>query len=360
MVTQSVIPVMERLSATWNDQVVSRRRGISGRFLSLSKKWTPFGSSSRSSSSTGAASGSNYDPLQGFYRPDASEAIMRKLADYAFMLRDFKLAQSVYDLLRTDFSNDKAWKYYAGANEMSAVTFLLTDAPLTARTKTDSVDQMLEAAVYSYTTRSAAPYNALRALMVGMKLMMLRGGSASDDAARLAFRTLELDLVGPIGEALLAERAATCYALRTGTGSRRWGARRRKAAFWNVLAVQAWLKVGKQRQAMRCLRRAWHFYGITEEQKTPDIAFGHMQVFFDDLQRAVMDGDDEQVQPLEAGLEGRNQPNEEEDDVVEEQSEKLDVRPRRRSTVSMPLDPLGVMDMSRSAQNDFEDPLRRT
>lgn len=356
---------MERLSATWNDQVVSRRRGISGRFLSLSKKWTPFGSASRSSS-TGTGSSTNYDPLQGFYRPDASEAIMRKLADYAFMLRDFKLAQSVYDLLRTDFSNDKAWKYYAGANEMSALTHLLTDAPLTARTKTESVDQMLEAAVYSYTTRSAAPYNALRALLVGMELIMLRGSSSADDAARLAFRILELDLVGPIGEALLAERAATCYASRAGTGSKHWGARHRKAAFWSVLAAQAWLKVGKQRQAKRCLRRLVHYYGITEANPKP-IAFGHMQEFIVDLQQAVAGaGDGVAMQPLETGLDPETDEVEELEtsDVIEEQSEKLDVRPRRRSTVGSGFDPLGAIAMPPSGlglgPEEFEDPLRRS
>ncbi|GME57398.1 hypothetical protein GTA08_BOTSDO13493 [Neofusicoccum parvum] len=50
---------------------------------------------------------------------------MRKLADYAFMLRDFRLAASTYDILRTDFNNDKAWKYYAGANEMTVISTLL-------------------------------------------------------------------------------------------------------------------------------------------------------------------------------------------------------------------------------------------
>lgn len=40
---------------------------------------------------------------------------MRKLADYAFLLRDWRLAHGVYELLRTDFTNDKAWKYHAGA-----------------------------------------------------------------------------------------------------------------------------------------------------------------------------------------------------------------------------------------------------
>jgi hypothetical protein len=110
MTQVSVVPFMERCIATWNDQVVSRRKGLSGRFLSMSKRY--FGASgSRNSTS----SSSNYDAVAMSYPPQSPEAQMRKLADFAFMLRDWKLANSVYDLLRTDFSNDKAWKYHAGA-----------------------------------------------------------------------------------------------------------------------------------------------------------------------------------------------------------------------------------------------------
>lgn len=109
MAQVSIIPFMERCVATWNDQVASRRRGLSGRFLSMSKRY--FGSSgSRTSTSA-----SNYEPLTASYHPSTPEAQMRKLADYAFLLRDWRLANGVYDLLRTDFGNDKAWKYHAGA-----------------------------------------------------------------------------------------------------------------------------------------------------------------------------------------------------------------------------------------------------
>lgn len=39
---------------------------------------------------------------------------MRKLADFAFMLRDYRLSMSVYDTVRKDFQlEDKAAKYYA-------------------------------------------------------------------------------------------------------------------------------------------------------------------------------------------------------------------------------------------------------
>ena len=156
---------MERSVATWNEQILSRRRGLSGRFMSLSKRWTPFGSS-RNSASASPSSNSNYDSLQGFYRPDSPEAIMRRLADYCFMLRDWKLALSTYDILRTDFQNDKAWRHYAGASEMAALSSLMSPTPLSSKSRADNIESCIDAASYSYTDRqrSAAPYYALRTL----------------------------------------------------------------------------------------------------------------------------------------------------------------------------------------------------
>ncbi|KAI9652286.1 MAG: hypothetical protein M1831_007072 [Alyxoria varia] len=270
MVTQSVIPTMERLCTTWNDQIASRRRGISGRFLSFSKKWTTFGSSSRNLPSTFGGtnttnSNSNYDSLQGFYSAETAEAIMRKLADYAFMLRDFKLAQSTYDILRNDYSNDKAWKYYAGANEMtvisslmlgqsasssaSALPFSITRSSSASSKNTDSLDQMLETAVYSYITRTGSLFAALRALAVALELLNgPRESSESDGAARWAYRILDLELVGSVGSALFSERSAAFYSTRKGTGAQAWTSRRRKTAMWSVLAAQAWMNLYSSRE----------------------------------------------------------------------------------------------------------------
>lgn len=261
MVTQSVVPSMERNVATWNDQIASRRRGMAGRLLKISK-WTGFGSSSRSSSSNGmGGSNNNYDALQGFYRPDAPEALMRKLADYAFMLRDWKLAQSTYDLLRSDFNNDKAWKYHAAANEMAAISTLLIPQAINSKTRAETVDQMLETASYSYITRCGSSYGALRALALGMELLRLRGGSATDDAARWGIRLLDQKLVGVVGDALIKERISACYASKVGSGSGKWGARIRKSALWRVLAADAWLTLGKPQQAKLCLDDADAKYG---------------------------------------------------------------------------------------------------
>ncbi|KAH6855647.1 ER-golgi trafficking TRAPP I complex 85 kDa subunit-domain-containing protein [Chaetomium sp. MPI-CAGE-AT-0009] len=254
MVTQSVVPTMERNISVWNDQVASRRRGISGRFMSLSKRWT-FGSSSRSSSAGGSSSSSNYDS-QGFYRADSPEAIMRRLADFAFMLRDWKLAMSTYELLRGDFQNDKAWKYHAAANEMAALALLIMPQNMSSKTRLETINQMLEQAFYSYHIRCNSLYGAARCTVLALELLRLRGGSGIDEAVRWGIRILESKLMGPVGDALLRERMAVCYASKQGVGSQFWGNRRRKSALWSVLSAEAWVSQGKYVQGQKCLTAA--------------------------------------------------------------------------------------------------------
>lgn len=275
--------------------------------MSLSKRWTGFGSG-RNSSSPVPSSNSNYDSLQGFYRPDAAEALMRKLADYCFMLRDWKLALSTYDILRTDFNNDKAWRHYAGAAEMTAMSALMSTGPLSSKSRTENVDAWIEAASYSYTDRqrSAAPYYALRTLALGLELLRLRGFSAADDAARWASRILESGLVGPVGNALFTERVSACYAVRPGLGAFKLGSRRRKAALWAVLAAENWWRLDKALQAEKCLDTALAFYGAHAEEQLPAertveqvaaqgrekralrLPFPQMQAFIDELRQQIM------------------------------------------------------------------------
>jgi hypothetical protein len=293
LVAQSIIPNMERNISTLSEQVLAQRRGLSGRFISLSKRWTPFGSSRNSSSHTIGSPNANYDALQGFYRADASEAQMRKLADFCFMLRDWKLALSTYDILRTDFNNDKAWRHYAGAAEMAAISALLSPAPLSSKTRMENIDTWIEAASYSYTDRmrSAAPYYALRTLALGLELLRLRSSSAADDAARWASRILETGLVGAVGAALFTERISACYAVRTGLGHFRLGSRRRKAALWSVMAAETWFRLDKALQAEKCLDTALRLYGVHLEHGeggAVKLPFGEMQAFIDELRQRIL------------------------------------------------------------------------
>ncbi|KAM3424353.1 Transport protein particle subunit trs85-2 [Cercospora zeina] len=284
MVTQSIIPSMERSSATWNDQVASRRRGISGRFMSMSKRFTAFGGSRNSSSPLLGGASSNYDSLQGFYRPEAPEAVMRKLADHSIMLRDFKLAHSTYEILCQDFKNDKAWRHYAGVNEMAAMSLLLATG-VNHKIRIEGIDQYLETAYYSYVTRVGAPYNALRTLVLGVELLKLRSGNALDDAVRWANSILDDRLVGSIGHALLTERIAACLNDRKAVGGLLGIDRSRKSAFWNTLAADAWLRLEKASQADRCLTEALRLYGLNHEESS--MGFDNMAAFLLSLQDAV-------------------------------------------------------------------------
>ncbi|KAK0975804.1 hypothetical protein LTR54_016705 [Friedmanniomyces endolithicus] len=285
MVTQSIVPSMERASATWNDQVASRRRGLSGRFMSLSKRFTPF--SGRNASVPLGGAGSNYDSLQGFYRPDAPEAVMRKLADYGMMLRDYKLAQGTYEILCQDFKNDKAWRYYAGANEMAAMSSLLAVSAVSPRVRVEGIDQYLKTAYYSYITRVGAPYSALRTLMLGIELLRIRGGSSLDDAARWSTRVLDDRLVGPVGHVLFMERISSCYTERKGVGGlgSSSGDRTRKAGFWYMLATDAWLRLEKTSQAEKCLHEAARLYRLDDSET--GVQFDGMKDFLRALRHAV-------------------------------------------------------------------------
>ncbi|KAJ5585027.1 uncharacterized protein N7459_004827 [Penicillium hispanicum] len=356
LTVQSVIPFMENRVAVWNDQVASRRRGFSGRFMSMSRRWAGFGSSSRSGIGSSGGGSGNYDSTQNYYQPDAPEAILRKMADFAFMLRDWKLSASTYEMIRSDFGNDKAWKYHAGAHEMCAVSTLLNPMAMSAKIKLESVDQNFETACYSYLTRCSDASHALRSLSLAIELLKSRGGTATESAARWAMRVMDFGLVSSIGHILFMERVAACYASKTPAGGAKWGARRRKAGMWSIFAADQWLKAGKPTLASACLEEAEHHYADVLEVDGV-FPMPEMRSFVDNLRHAV------KIAYLESrGFDARDEPVTEDAHGTEEVSEKLDKRNHRRSLIGLPaqLDAGNLImspttrDPENSTNDDFE------
>ncbi|KAK9466940.1 ER-golgi trafficking TRAPP I complex 85 kDa subunit-domain-containing protein [Lipomyces arxii] len=250
--SKSLVPFMERCVATWNEQVLANRRGITGRLFSASKRFLSAGN--RTTTATTAPG--NYDSVTGTYGYMTAEAQMRKLADYTFMLRDWKLANSTYDILRKDFMNDKAWKYHAGAQEMAAASLIFAGTPLTSKTRAETIEPLLDSATYSYISRCAQPTYALRTILISSELLRSRGGGAADDAARWLMKAVSEKLMGNLAHALVIERVSACYSIRTGQGSQGWGNRRRKAAFWQLVAAKEWVMLDKKAHARACLDEA--------------------------------------------------------------------------------------------------------
>jgi hypothetical protein len=175
-----------------------------------------------------------------------------RLADFAFMLRDYRLAATTYDLARKDFGVDKAVNYHAGCLEMFALSTILQTIngssdfqgtlagpsliPIDFERLTDPL--FLEASTLFY-KKSASPLLAARCVMLqyeGMKLMGT-GTEGLRDAASGIFRSafeLENDLRG----ALFLEQAAFCQ-LKNGNPLIR------KYNFYLVLAGHRFVKAGQ-------------------------------------------------------------------------------------------------------------------
>jgi len=106
-VTQSLVPFMEKNIIHWNETVATPRKGLAGRFFMVGKKY--FGSSGKSQNTI---QGPNGLPTYPYTSPEAQ---LRKMADFAFMLQDYRNALTIYEMVKKDFASDKVIKHLAGA-----------------------------------------------------------------------------------------------------------------------------------------------------------------------------------------------------------------------------------------------------
>ncbi|KAJ1673368.1 hypothetical protein EV182_005380, partial [Spiromyces aspiralis] len=121
IIAKCVLPHMEQQIQVLCKETENQRRAITGRLFSVGRKY--FGNTSRGGLIKTGIDGETY------YSYSSIEAKMRKLADYAFMMKDFRFAQTVYQAARRDFELDKVWKYVAGAQEMVGICKLLSEVP---------------------------------------------------------------------------------------------------------------------------------------------------------------------------------------------------------------------------------------
>ncbi|KAF9360780.1 Trafficking protein particle complex 8 [Mortierella sp. AD094] len=240
MLSQSIIPYMERNIAHWNEQVAASRKGIAGRF----KRY--FGTSNRNPA-TALQQSPSAGPSGGLIYPHASpEAQMRKLADWAFMLRDYKFALSIYETVKKDFAADKAWKYYGGAQEMIGFCMLMQPQPLGSKS---DVDHYFESAVNSYIHKARSPYFGSRATLLCYELFKQRN-MYKECPIPLTRMTAD---ASDLRNGLFLEQAAHCY-LRLPRPQVR------KYAFHMIMAGHRFSKAEQREHAYRCYMAANDVY----------------------------------------------------------------------------------------------------
>ncbi|CAG8595408.1 16304_t:CDS:10, partial [Acaulospora morrowiae] len=274
LVVQSIVPFMERNIQYWNEQVASSRRGIAGRIFSASRRYFGAGKAAGPVQQSSYASINNSSNT--IYPHNSPEAQMRKLADWSFMLRDYKFAHSMYETVKRDFSADKAWKYYAGTQEMIGICLQIAATNISNRT---DFDHYFEHAVNAYYNRSKSPFYATRATILYYELLKFRNSYKEAPPALVRLTGEDSDL----RSGLFLEQAAHAF-LRCPRPMVR------KYAFHLVMAGHRYGKCNQRKHAYRCYLAALKVFDNRSWSLVEDhihFALGRQSFHMGDLSMAL-------------------------------------------------------------------------
>ena len=247
VVAKSIFPHMESQIQTLCKETENQRRAITGRLFSVGRKY--FGNNNRGSAHKTGADGEIYYPYTSV------EAKLRKLADYSFMLRDFRFAQTVYQAARRDYESDKAWKCFAGAQEMIGICKLLTEVPL-PDSKSD-FDSPFNDAVTHYLNKTNRPATQVAIRTTLFYTSLLQSARLFSFLPKAFLRVVSPQL--RIVTALFLEQAAFAFL------AHHRGPKVRRCVFDLVIAAQYFSRANETSGAYRCYRLALEFLEVSTQ-----------------------------------------------------------------------------------------------
>ncbi|XP_074281590.1 uncharacterized protein LOC141606378 isoform X2 [Silene latifolia] len=225
LTTKHIIPHMEQKIRALNQQVSATRKGFRNQIKNL---WWRKGKEDIPDTPDG--------PVYTF---SSIESQIRVLGDYAFMLRDYELALSNYRLISTDYKLDKAWKRYAGVQEMMALAYFMSDQ---ARKE---AEYCMESAFITYL--KLGPSGKQNAIRCGLWWAeMLKARDQHKEAANVYFRVSGEE---PLQSAVLLEQASYCYLTSEPPMLRKYG-------FHLVLSGDSYKKCDQMKHAIRAYKTA--------------------------------------------------------------------------------------------------------
>ncbi|GAA5923269.1 TRAPP III-specific subunit 85 family protein [Sporobolomyces koalae] len=309
IILQSVIPSIERSVIVAHEQFQSSKKSIGGRLFSVGRKYFGGGGSNSGTTASSAASSRTGSPVQplgynaqrGFYPYQSQESQSRRLADLAFMLRDYKLAQQVYAEVTKDFKNDKAWKHYAVALRMQGLCQILASFTGSNSTSTTSPDAFLQSSILSPAPTTAPPldFDLLRQTMLYHHFYpLLLTPQPQTDISKLSstglMRLVDLAMVEQKGQedelwtAMLCEQSALsrlgCISTIQGDSAGRGKTRRsrtRKFGLEMCLAGIKYEKYGLKTLSRRCLSQASTVYSPFPPSSDPSSSTESHNTTFD-------------------------------------------------------------------------------
>lgn len=205
-ITKYLIPHMERKIRVWDDLVLLPKKSITSRLFSVSKLFFNNNSAHNSPEPQPSLPSSAFNHQENYYHKSSHEQMIRKLADWLLILKDFKYAYSTYDLIKKDYTNDKAWVYVALAQELCVVSLILAqtqqthqgDAAMVSvplgsvgstqsmpsgfpdrntfrKVRHDIIEPYCDNLLYTFKSRLSLKTHAIKALLVFSELLLCLG-----------------------------------------------------------------------------------------------------------------------------------------------------------------------------------------
>lgn len=183
------------------------------------------------------------------YPNQAPESTNRRLADLAFLLRDYKYAATIYDGIRKDYVSDKASMYVAGSTEMLGLSLLLANPTSTvsaAAAQTPLVESYFDSALATYTSSPLPQLASVRMAVTYTELYRQTGNhrSAGQALVKAAGDAEE------VWAAVLLQEAADVEGRVEKLGRGGTGRERRQAGNW-VEAAKRFEVCGLVRPSLR-------------------------------------------------------------------------------------------------------------
>ncbi|KAI3655114.1 hypothetical protein MP228_000494 [Amoeboaphelidium protococcarum] len=208
---QSLIPFMDRSMQLWNENYANPRRGLSGRLFSVGRRYFTTSAAKQSSLQQLSVAGT----VKSVYLPQSTEITLQRLADYSFMLKDYRFAYVIYDIVKKDFQSDRAVKYYANAQHMIALCIILQVAQLSNSMNSSSNSESISSKDYEQYLESAFNGFVNSEDLTEAVLCVVSVHSALVEAKMYREAAKSLLMIIPVIDALsvgfVYEQSAYCY-----------------------------------------------------------------------------------------------------------------------------------------------------
>lgn len=205
-----MIPFMHRKLVFWDETVLQPRKSIfqSNKFFRkfISPKTNhPTPHKTIKNQDTGAE--------DIMFPAGSPEFLLRKLADWSFMLSDFKKAYSIYDLLTKDFETYP--QYLAPCLEAKSVSLLMgAQNIITAKTIKTELDPLMKRAIEQYKKEDGKhDLHLIHCILTFSDLLLSLSDTWVSSPLAINYLTyiLNFNLLGPYASVIIWERIAYAY-----------------------------------------------------------------------------------------------------------------------------------------------------